>query len=187
MKQSPGSHRNAFAKVALTGHRVLQDKEHVTGELTRLAQKLRDEHSTTVAISGMALGADTLWAQAALSARLELHAYIPFEEQSCLWSQHQQQTWRRLREAAAREVLIGELDARLAPARLLHARNDAMIRDAALIIAVLDLSASTPRGGSWATAGKEQRWNGGRRPLLVVDASGEHATRLLAPGYDLPR
>lgn len=174
-----------FPAVALTGHRELPDEDHVRSELTRVAARLRDEHGTRIAISGMALGADTLWAQAGEAAGLELHAFIPFEEQAAKWSEADQKEWRRLRKLAARRVVIGELDAGYPLASYYHARNEAMVNSCDLLIAVLDLTATRRRGGSWATVTKEQRWNSKRRPLLVVDAAGTQPTRLLRPGYDL--
>lgn len=176
-----------FPSVALTGHRVLPAKKHVCDELERVAARLRDEHGTTTAISGFALGADMLWSKTALAAGLELHAYIPFEEQGARWPASDQKTWAQLRAAASHEVVVGQLDGqRSTYVRLLHGRNDAMIRACDLLIAVLDLSSDSRKGGSWEAVKKEHRWNGKSRPLILIDASGSEPTRMLRPGYQLP-
>jgi len=158
----------------------------VRSELSRVVARLRDECGTRAAISGMAVGADTIFADTALDAGLELHAYIPFEEQARGWPAASKREWERLRASATRQVVVGALDGTSGSrARLLHARNDAMVRACDLLIAVLDLSATGRKGGSWATVGKEQRWNGRRRPMLLIDASGAEPTRMLKPGYRL--
>ena len=163
-----------WARVALTGHRALSADEatFAGGELPRLAAKLRDRHSTTAAICGMALGVDTLWAEAALAAGLELWAYIPFETQAARWPADDQHRWERLRAQAAREVVVGD-----APATWhYHARNDAMVRDADALIAVVDRTRDG--GGSLSTLAKARAAG---RPVIVVDLAARH-TRLLSSG-----
>jgi len=110
-----------WPRVAVTGHRSLEPSEaaFAKAELARLAGKLRDHHGTTTAISGMALGADTWWAEAAVDAGMELWAYIPFEAQSDRWPEADRERWAGLRSRATREVVLG-VDYHVA---LLHARN----------------------------------------------------------------
>lgn len=127
-----------FPRVALTGHRpdslTLEQLAWVGQVLPALAVHLRDTYGTRVAISGMALGSDTVWAEAALGAGLRLWAYIPFEEQPLArgWTRQDQVTWARLRGDAARTLVLGHGYS----APLLHARNRYMVRDADLLVAV---------------------------------------------------
>ena len=67
--------------VALTGHRPqhldAQQSAWARVVIPQVMARLVTVYGMRVAISGMALGADTWWALAALSAGVELHAYIP--------------------------------------------------------------------------------------------------------------
>ncbi|XBH22994.1 hypothetical protein V5R04_07225 [Jonesiaceae bacterium BS-20] len=161
-----------FARVAVTGHRpgsMTADQLSWAGqELHRLAGKLRDHHGTTTAISGMALMADTLWADAALACGLDLWAYIPSLEQPARWSPRQRGYWEMMRRKAAREVIVG----RGTSARLFHARNDAMVRDSDLIIAVWNPAVTT--GGTAATIKKVQAQG---RPYVLVDITERRTGR----------
>jgi len=165
-----------WVRVAVTGHRSLSVDECVFAkqELTRLATKLRDEHGTTTAISGMAVGADTLWADAALQAGLQLWAYIPFPQQEAdrRWTHEDRAHWAHLRSRAEREVMLGEdYDV-----RLLHARNDIMLRDSDLLVAVCDQRRTT--GGTAATLEKARLAG---KPIVIVDVSRRRTTHKRGP------
>jgi ribA/ribD-fused uncharacterized protein len=165
-----------WVRVALTGHRSLSVDEYgfAEQELIRLAAKLRDEHGTTTAISGMAVGADTLWADTALQAGLQLWAYIPFPQQEAdrRWTHEDRAHWAHLRSRAEREVVLGTgYDV-----RLLHARNDAMLRDSDLLIAVCDPSRTA--GGTAATLEKARQAG---KPVVVVDVSRRRTTHKRGP------
>jgi hypothetical protein len=161
-----------WERVALTGHRSLSIAEYgfAGGELARLAVKLRDEHGTTTAISGMAVGADTLWADAALQAGLQLWAYIPFPQQEAdrRWTHEDRAHWAHLRSRAEREVVLGTSY----DVRLLHARNDAMLRDSDLLIAVCDPLRTV--GGTAATLKKARKAG---KPIIIVDIAARRTTR----------
>jgi hypothetical protein len=138
---------NPWTVVCGTGHRQLppDQAEWMRGQLARCAVWLRDVAGTQVGISGFARGFDLWWADAVVKAGLELWAYIPFEEQSARWtSRRDREEWQRLRAAATqdRERIIGVVGPDVPPARrstavtrLLHARNDAMLRDAGAVVA----------------------------------------------------
>lgn len=153
-----------YKSVMVTGHRPQHMTEGETvfakDELLRLARKLKDEYGTELAISGMALGADTWWAEAALEVGLDYAAYIPFESQPDRWRSTDQAQWRYLRAKAASEKVI-------APAYsvgALHARNDAMIKDSDLAIAVWKPSKTT--GGTASAVTKIKKLG---RDIVVVD------------------
>lgn len=99
-----------FGRVALTGHRRqhldASQQAWVREELGRVAVRLRDEFGCRVAMSGLATGADTWWADAALAAGLNLWAYVPFEEQARNWPPDDQAHWRHLLATAARRVAL---------------------------------------------------------------------------------
>lgn len=154
-----------YHSVMVTGHRpqhlTAEQQSFARAELDRLAVKVRDEHGAVEAISGMALGADTWWAQAALAAGLTLAAYIPSEGQPSKWRPADRERWRELRAAARREVVVGGAQYDV---RMLHARNDAMLRDADLVIAVWSPSKTT---GGTASAVRKARALG--LDVVVVD------------------
>lgn len=153
-------------RVAVTGHRpqhlTVEQATWARAELDRLAVKLRDEHGTLVGITGCALGADTWWAQSVARAGLDLWAYVPFLAQPAAWPAADQKLWRALVGAAQRTLVLGAgYDV-----RLLHARNDFMLRDADLMIAVLDPAKTT--GGTVSVVAKARAAG---QSLVVVDVA----------------
>jgi hypothetical protein len=98
-----------WSAISATGHRDLSAAQvaWLRPELDRVVAKLRDEHGTTDAGTGMALGADTEFGWAALHAGLTLHAHIPFPEQPARWPQADQDTYRRLLERCATRTVYG--------------------------------------------------------------------------------
>jgi len=167
-----------WVRVAVTGHRpknlTREQSRFAIAELRRLAAKVADRHGTTTAISGMALGADTWWAEAALQAGLDLWAYVPFEQQPNRWRPADLIAWQRLRQVATRELVLGEgYDV-----RLLHSRNAFMIRDADLVIAVMDPAKTT---GGTAEAMKLAREQD--KPHVLVDVVARRSSvHLPTPG-----
>jgi ribA/ribD-fused uncharacterized protein len=155
-----------WTRVAVTGHRpqhlTVEQATWARAELDRLAVKLRDEHGTLVGITGCALGADTWWAQSVARAGLDLWAYVPFLAQPAAWPAADQKVWRALVGAAQRTLVLGAgYDV-----RLLHARNDFMLRDADLMITVLDPAKTT--GGTVSVVAKARAAG---QALVVVDVA----------------
>jgi hypothetical protein len=136
----------------------------VRGELARIAVKLRDQHGTQTAISGMALGVDQWWAEAVLAADLNLWAYLPFPQQPDPWPTGARQAWRQLLDQATKVSRVGDLDAlpasqrRTHATRLLHARNQCMIgatvQAGGAVVAVWDSARQT--GGTFSAVCKAQ-------------------------------
>lgn len=153
-----------FPKVMVTGHRPKSfgagDAQWSVRELQRTMKRLQMFHGAEEAITGMALGADTWWAESALKLNIPFAAYIPFEAQPDAWVQEDREKWRKLRELAQREVVLGDHY----DVRLLHARNDAMLRDADLCVALWRKSATT--GGTASTVNKARSMG---KPLIILD------------------
>lgn len=172
-----------WPRVSLTGHRpgVLSRDEE-----TWARQALQDclaamvaRHGTRACLSGFALGADTWWAQAALSQGVPLWAYIPSRDQAALWRDPADvDLWGRLRAAAAREVVLGEKY----DVALLHERNRLLVRDGDLLVAVLH-PAKAASGGTAGTVALARAM--GRSIMLLNPAD---RTLTLEPGerYRLP-
>lgn len=168
---------DTWTRVAVTGHRpqalTADQIAWSTDELERLAVKLRDCNGTQVAITGAALGADTYWAKAAVHAGLDLWAYVPFLGQAATWEPAERRTWGQLISLAKRTLVLGsEYDV-----RLLHARNEFMIRDADMVIAVWDPAKIT--GGTASTV-KKARAAG--KTLVIVDVAARR-THLERPTF----
>lgn len=128
----------AWPAVMVTGHRpqslAPSASRWVRKELARLAVKLRDEHTMTTGISGMALGSDMWWADAVLKAGVRLWAHIPFPQQPNPWTEEDKAEWHRLFGLSAWVNRYGDAY----DVRLLHARNDGMLAAADAVVAVLD-------------------------------------------------
>jgi uncharacterized phage-like protein YoqJ len=123
-------------RVAVTGHRPqhlkLEDGYWIQHEFDRLIKKIRP----TIAISGMALGADTWWANAAVTmlppyGPVSLHAYVPFPGQDERWREDDRIFYRQML-AQATEIITVCLE--YSPAAF-ELRNRAMIDNCDLLIA----------------------------------------------------
>lgn len=125
-----------WPRVTVTGHRpsafAPDERDWVIATLPQIVRQLRDAHDTTTYLSGLALGVDSWWADAVLDAGQHLWAYVPFEAQSERWPEGARRHWATLRQAATREVVLGAHYS----VRLLHARNDLLVRDADAVVAV---------------------------------------------------
>ncbi|QKW15353.1 hypothetical protein [Verrucosispora sp. NA02020] len=140
-----------WSTVTVTGHRPqdIPGTAHgwVRAELARVAVKLRDGHGMTTGITGMALGSDMWWADALHRAGVPFVAHIPFPQQPDPWRRRNPEAvteWHRLRGLADRdrEVVYGDLAGLAEHARkrvvgrLLHERNDGMLRASDAVVAV---------------------------------------------------
>lgn len=170
----------AWPVVCATGHRpqhlAPHAREWACHKLHAAARWLRNEHGTRVGISGMALGTDLWWARAALAAGLDLHAYLPFPAQADRWPADQRAEWQWLLDQAAAVKMVSTVDpaSRQDAARMLHARNDAMLADSAAVVAVWDPAKSS--GGTASAVRKA-----GRRPGVWLDPAAR-TVRTVRPG-----
>jgi hypothetical protein len=168
-----------------TAHRRLPKAaaEWLPEELLRVATRLRDEHGTVTGCSGLAIGGDTLWADAILAAGLTLWAHVPCEDQPHpKWTKAEQRKWAELRAIARtephRETVYGDGYS----VGLLHARNDGML-DAAkngAVIAVWD-PASDPRSGTRSCVLKALKRG---LPIIWINPAaepGQRCARLVRP------
>lgn len=177
-----------WPQVMVTGHRPhhlpVGAPAWVRGELDRIAVKLRDGHGMTAGITGMALGADLLWAASLHRAGVPYVAHIPFPEQSDPWRRNNPQAvaeWERLRGLADREVVYGSLAGLTEHTRkrvavsLLHKRNDGML--AATVAAggavVAVWCPSKTNGGTYSAVDKAHRL---RLPVVLVNPEARTTT-----------
>lgn len=159
-------HPPRYRCAAVTGHRprdfTSTEQRWVRSALAGIVERLRRDHGTEAALTGLSRGVDTWWAQEALRAGLALWAYIPFEDQALKWPTGDRAEWARLRHAAMRQVTVGD---GYSPSHF-RARNDLLVRDCDLMVAVHQPSRTT--GGTASTIRKARAAG---RPMIRVDPS----------------
>jgi uncharacterized phage-like protein YoqJ len=137
----PAPAPKAQITVAVTGHRPNKlwgyDYSHPAWlSLKEVLKKKLTECGATVAISGMALGVDTVFALAALELQIPVVAAIPCRDQERLWPE---QSKRLYREILANPLVKTHLvtDAPYS-AELMQKRNEWMVDHCDLLVAVWD-------------------------------------------------
>lgn len=142
-------------KIAVTGHRV----EEFDPEQARLTnwwlKSVMEEYMTPedTAISGMATGADTWWAWAALESGQRLEAHVPFMCQAERWSVSDRRVWERILWYADLIKVYGPSY----DVRHLFQRNDGMIAEADRMLAVWngkETGGTYHCFGNWRKTGK---------------------------------
>ncbi len=134
--------------------------------MRRIAAKLAADRGMEVAISGAAAGADLLWAEAARDVDVPVWLYQPYRGHDGLW----QQDWRdRLTAARSYAARVDTLGTEFS-VRVLHARNDWLIRDCGAIVAVLDPDRRS--GGTWQALQRIPA----TMPLIRVDVRRRRTT-----------
>lgn len=156
--------RRYYPVVAITGHRPgslnTDQQKYMKEGLKFIADGLVDYYGAEKFLTGLALGADTIWAELALKYGIEYDVYIPFEGQEERWSKTDKKKYQDLRSGAVIEKVFGQQFSN----RLYHARNDALIRDSDLLVAVW--RPSVQKGGTFSTVQKSLKRN---HPTLLLD------------------
>ena len=160
-----------WPRVAITGHRVMDSAEAawVTEELPRVLAKLTDEHGTATIIDGMAVGADTMAARAALAAGLALWSYVPYPQQADKFALKDRTAWLELRAAAEREVVLSPTPG----VQHLHNRNRLMMLDSNAMIAIYD-----PRRTAGGAVTTVARAHADGWPIIKMDLSTRRVSLL---------
>lgn len=164
---------NRFEVAMITGHRPqhLSAAEQAWSQLAiaKTVNNLRQNYGTEIVVSGLALGADTWWALAGLSAGLKLDSYIPFKDQPKKWPAADQALWRQLVQHSWRKTVVGGQEFSVA---MLHARNDAMLKTTLAsngLVVALFLGDKTS-GGTFSAVDKAKKKG---LPLLILDPAKE--------------
>lgn len=130
--------------ISATGHRPnkLGGYGHATfTALTAVARDyLESQPDITEAVSGMALGWDQAFAQAAINLRIPLHAAVPFADQDCKWPEPSRKYYRTLLFQASEVTTV--CDGTYAAWKM-QKRNEWMVDRADRIAALWD---GTPGG-----------------------------------------
>jgi len=131
-------------RIMVTGHRPkdlfgydLSSSQYngIRRVMADIIQKAQDKYHDVSYISGMALGADMLWAEEVYKRSLPLYAFIPFRYQAKVWNQKDQQHWQELIEYAV-SVHITDDSSNPNIVRALHKRNEDMIVNSDLCLAI---------------------------------------------------
>lgn len=107
-------------------------------KLVRVALAYLGSHRPNVVISGMALGWDTALAEAAVQLKIPLRAYIPFVGQESKWPPISQQKYHIILMQA--QEIIDVCEPGYAVWKM-QKRNEAMVNDSQLVLALWDGSA----------------------------------------------
>lgn len=124
--------------VVFTGHRPnklggYDDKKNFRRIFDEIVGALCVEYQTI--ISGMALGIDTWAAELAIKLDIPFKAYVPFRNQECMWPKESQSRYAFLLHKAQEIKYI------CSPgyaAWKMQKRNEAMVNDCDLLIAIWD-------------------------------------------------
>lgn len=172
----------AWTDVMVTAHRRLP-KDCVDEWLGRALRerlvKLRDEYGMERATTGMAIGGDMAYADAALELGIPLYAAVPFpgqphDEHGPRWTQAQKQHWHELIERSAYVTYVSTTDPLTygERVRMLHARNDFMLRRTQAVVAIWAPANRT--GGTYSCIKKAV---GAGLPVIWVNLAGRTVTR----------
>ena len=132
-------------RIMVTGHRPdkLYGYDINNTKYYKLKDKLKQiliENNCTEAISGMALGTDTIFALTAIELKheghnIKLHCAIPCQKHDSHWNSYDRKRYAKILEIADKTTLV--TDAPYQP-HLMQKRNEFMVDNADLIIAVWD-------------------------------------------------
>lgn len=141
MENSAIKDRTNTKIVAVTGHRPnkLNNEYDGVGPLSdairKEFKKIIEEVRPIVAISGMALGVDLLWAETCLDYGLPMAAAIPFKGQESIWPEKSKQRYYDILAKVTRIYYICEPGY---AAWKMQKRNEFMVDRANMLIAVWD-------------------------------------------------
>lgn len=126
-------------KIAVTGHRPnkLWGYNYYTEHYIKLGKVLKQlliDNKATVAISGMALGVDQIFAMVAIKNKIPLHAYTPCPNQDKQWNSDSKILHRSLLDKAETVYVVSEEYS----IEAMQKRNIAMVDNCDLLIAVWD-------------------------------------------------
>jgi len=105
-------------RVMVTGHRPARCGGYKTPNPTEqwvrtnlravlVGMKARNEKLT--AVSGMALGVDTIFAEVCIDLGIPFIAAVPFKDQDSRWPESSQDSYKRLLAAAKKVVIVDEI------------------------------------------------------------------------------
>jgi hypothetical protein len=172
----------------LTGHRRYPNGLWVASQLERVLGRLRAEERCLTGVSGLALGADTVWADLILENGLDLVSCVPHAQQGNRWPEEHKRTRERLILASSavhaeigspsEQADLGEHwefhrveDYDPANSRWLFARNARMV---GLTQGAVAVWSGSPRSGTGSCVNVIKR---AEMPLILIDPERKTVTR----------
>jgi hypothetical protein len=149
-----------------TGHRIATRKNPdglTDPQLRWVREQLRNglhrlkQHGPIEIHSGMACGYDLCLAAVAFELQIPFVTHVPYESQAMGWPSDTVAEWLRLRSVAVHEVPYSATNPgdRREAVRMLHARNDGLLKVADRLLACW--VATKRKGGTWSAVEKAQR------------------------------
>lgn len=127
-------------RIAVTGHRPDKlGREYdyqgpYSSFIRQEIKKILQDRNPTQAISGMALGVDTIFAQEALNLQIPLLAAIPFNGQECKWPTASQKLYHEILQNALTTLHV-VCDGGYNSAKM-QIRNEYMVNNCDVLVAV---------------------------------------------------
>ena len=170
-RRAPPGHRLVVVGARppeLGGYEANPTADRVRAKLTEVLAAKRALHDDLVVLTGLALGAEQLAAEAATAASVPYVAVLAFPDQEAVWPAESQQRYRELLERADGDVLLQARrpESRQAAGAALARRDGWLVRHAHEAIAVWD--------------GKDQLV--GRVVRSLRDRVGEEDVWVIEPG-----
>lgn len=172
-------------KICVTGHRPdkLYGYDIHNKEWTRLKDMFKElltEYGCTEAITGMALGVDTVFALAVLELKeegqdIKLHCAIPCKNHPCRWPETSKKQYQEILDKADIVKLVSNEDYK---PYLMQKRNAYMVDLADKVIAVWD---GTPGGTANCVKYAQKR---GKEIMMIVPQKIQQYNNLSQPGQE---
>lgn len=137
-------------------------EQWVRSSLRTILERLKTRHEDLHAVTGMALGVDTIFAEVCLELGIPFTAAVPFQGQESRWPGESQDKYRMLLKQAAKVIVVDEIPAYHSDhfAGKMACRNKWMVDHSEMTIAVWDGS-----DGGTANAVRESKRRRGRKIL----------------------
>jgi len=152
--------------LGIVGHRYFSNttSSFVAEQCSAILKRVRAEHRAVVAVSAIAEGADTLFAEAALDLGVPLEIVRPFDDYiGDFTSRSSRRRYQRLKQAARKE---SKLDHAGRSDRAYQAAMDWVIEQSDLVVVVWNGKAAKGSGG---TGNAVERVVSQNRPWVHVD------------------
>jgi len=164
--------------IGFAGHRFLENEHVIHAAITTHLEQLK-KTKTPRAISSIAIGADMLFAQAALELRIPWHVYLPFPENE-FRDDFSRQDWLRAKALITRAASVNPPPpppANAARDTAYSACADRIVAACDLLLAVWDGKPARGPGGTQETIARATTL--GKRVIIIDSATG-------APGEPTP-
>jgi len=127
--------------ITLTGHRPqkLGDEYNGVGPYSDwmrfVLRGLLEQHEPSKVISGMALGADMIWAEVALNLNIPVIAAVPFRGQETIWPKKSKDRYFGILKQCEQTIMVSQ---GIYAAFKMQKRNEWMVKNCSFVVAIWD-------------------------------------------------